>query len=266
MNQMTFVLGLNLAAVLCLMCLTWLLSLVRRDASIADVVWGLGFVLAAWLTFFQTPQGALCRKLLLCLLTTVWGLRLALYIALRKRGKGEDPRYRAWREQYGSRFWWVSLFKVFLLQGLLLWVISLATQIGQFTPAPGGLTGLDMAGLALWITGFFFEAVGDLQMARFKGNPDNKGKVMDRGLWAFTRHPNYFGESVMWWGLFLITLSTPGSAWTIISPALITFLLLRVSGVTLLEKGLKERRPAYQDYIARTSSFFPWFPGKRHHG
>ena len=151
-------------------------------------------------------------------------------------------------------------FTVFLLQGVLLWVISLVAQAGQWSPMPDRFIWLDGAGLLLWAVGFFFEAVGDYQLAAFKKNPANKGKAMSQGLWRYTRHPNYFGECLMWWGLFLVTLATPGSFWTIISPLTITFLLLKVSGVTLLERTIMETRPDYLEYQEKTSAFIPWFP------
>ena len=253
----------NFAAVMGFMTLVWALSVVIKNAGIADTFWGLGFVLVAWVTF-AAAEGYLGRRLLITLLVTVWGLRLALHIGRRSWGKGEDRRYQTWRRQYGERFWWISLFTVFLLQGALLWVISLVAQAGQWSPEPERLGWLDGAGFLLWVVGFFFEAVGDRQLATFKANPNNKGRVMARGLWRYTRHPNYFGECLMWWGIFLITLATPGSLWTIISPLTITFLLLRVSGVTLLERTIVETRPEYRDYQERTSAFIPWFPKKGH--
>ena len=256
------IMGGNLAVVLAMMFFAWMLSLVLKDAGIADIFWGLGFVLVTWGTFFLA-EGYLFRKVLITALVSIWGLRLALYIGLRKRGKGEDPRYQKWRSRHGNSFWWVSLFTVFGLQGILLWVISLVVQAGQIASTPPALHPLDGAGLLIWIVGFVFETVGDFQLARFKADLHNRGKVMDRGLWAYTRHPNYFGESIMWWGIFLITLSTPNSLWTVISPATITFLLLRVSGVTLLESTMTEKRPAYRAYKENTSAFFPWFPGKK---
>jgi steroid 5-alpha reductase family enzyme len=260
-NVMT-IMGVNLAALLGMMVCAWILSLLLKDSSIADVFWGLGFVLVAWTTFFLA-QGYLLRKLLIAILVSVWGLRLAFYIGLRKRGAGEDRRYQKWRHLYGKRFWWVSLFKIFGLQGILLWVISLVVQAGQIPPKPAGLGWLEGTGLLIWIIGFVFEALADFQLSRFKADPNNKGKVMDQGLWAYTRHPNYFGESLMWWGIFVITLSTPKSVWTVISPVTITFLLLKVSGVSLLEKTIVEKRPAYRAYKENTSAFIPWFPGKK---
>lgn len=255
------VLGWNMVVVSGMMLCAWILSLIMKDASIADIFWGLGFVLIAWVSFFLT-DGYLFRKILIVFLVSAWGLRLAVYIGLRKRGEGEDRRYKKWREEHGKHFWWVSLFTVFGLQGILLWVISFALQVGQIAPGPARLSWLDAAGLLVWVIGFIFETVGDYQLYRFKADPDNRGKVMDRGLWAYTRHPNYFGESLMWWGIFLIALSAPNSFWTVISPVTITFLLLRVSGVTLLEKNIVEKRPAYRAYKENTSPFFPWFPRK----
>jgi len=254
--------GLNLAAVMAMMVCAWILSLIIKNAGIADIFWGLGFVLIAWLTFFLA-DGYHSRKILLAVLVSIWGLRLAAYIGLRTRGKGEDHRYQTWRAQHGNNFWWVSLFNIFGLQGILLWVISLVVQAGQIASEPEGLGWMDVSGFMIWTIGFVFEAVADFQLYRFKADPVNRGKVMDRGLWAYTRHPNYFGESLIWWGIFLITLSTPNNLWTVISPVTITFLLLKVSGVTLLEKTMVEKRPAYRAYKENTSAFFPWFPGRK---
>ena len=250
-----------LAVILGLMTMLWLVSLLLKNSSIVDIFWGLGFMLIAWIACF-VAEGFSGRKILITGLTTVWGLRLAAHIFWRGRGKGEDRRYQAWRARYGESFWWVSLFTVFGLQAVLLWVISLVLQVGQLSPTPERLGWLDWAGASLWAAGFAFEAISDGQLLRFKADPANRGKVMDRGLWAYSRHPNYFGECLVWWGLFFITLSTPGSLWTIISPLTITFLLLKVSGVTLLEKTILETRPAYRDYMERTSPFIPW-PGWR---
>lgn len=251
----------NLLVVMALMSGVWLLSLIKRDASIVDVFWGLGFVVVAWLTFLR-PDGYLGRKILLTGLTTLWGLRLAIYILIRNWGQGEDRRYQAWRAQYGVRFWWVSLFTVFLLQAGLLWIISLVVQVGELSPEPARFIWLDLLGTLVCLFGFSFEALSDWQLYRFKADPANNGKVMNKGLWGYSRHPNYFGESLVWWGLFLITLATPGSGWVVISPLLITFLLLKVSGVTLLEKTIVDSRPEYEEYRKSTSSFIPWFSKK----
>lgn len=252
-------LSLNLLAAVLFMGSVWLLSLPTRNASLADIFWGPGFVLLAWWSFALT-DGYVGRKLLLALLTTAWGLRLSLHIAWRNWGQGEDRRYQAWRAKRAESFWWVSLFTVFLTQAVLLWLVSLAVQIGQLSPTPARLTSLDLLGALVWAVGFIWEAVADWQLARFKADPANRGKVMNRGLWAYSRHPNYFGESLIWWGLFLIALATPLGWWALVSPVVITFLLLRVSGVTLLEKDIVERRPEYREYLETTSAFIPWFP------
>jgi steroid 5-alpha reductase family enzyme len=248
----------NLGAVIAMMLAVWVLSLIKRDASIVDVFWGLGFVLVAWLTFFEA-DGYPGRKALITVLTTLWGLRLALYILIRSWGHGEDRRYQAWRARHGGRFWWVSLFTVFGLQGVLLWVISLVLQVGQISAVPARLVMFDLLGAIVWAVGFLFEFVADWQLYRFKADPENRGRVMDKGLWAYTRHPNYFGECLVWWGIFLVTLATPGGVLAIISPIVLTFLLLKVSGVTLLERSIVDTRPEYREYMKTTSSFFPWF-------
>jgi steroid 5-alpha reductase family enzyme len=254
---------INFFAVAVMMVAGWLISLRRDNVTVVDSLWGIGFVLIAWLTFVLS-DGYRQRALLLAVLTTVWGLRLTLYLSRRNLGKAEDPRYTTWRRKYGDRFWIVSLFNVFLIQAVFLWVIALAMQYGQMALSPARLTWLDIFGTLIWLVGFCFEAVGDWQLARFKSDPANKGKVMDRGLWAYTRHPNYFGEAMVWWGVFLIALSTPGSLWTVVSPIVITITLLKITGVALTEKVILEKRPAYREYIAKTSSFFPWFPKRSH--
>ena len=255
------VLAWNLAAVTAMMLLGWIMSLVKKNVTLVDSLWGLGFVLIAWITFSLT-DGYHGRQLLLAGLTTIWGLRLSAHLTWRNWGKGEDPRYGSWRQASGRRFWIISLFKVFLLQALFLWVIALTIQYGQASPRPAHWTWLDFLGLIIWLVGFVFESVGDWQLARFKADSANKGKVMDRGLWAYSRHPNYFGECLIWWGLFLIALSAPHSWWTVVSPLVITAVLLKMTGIPLMEKSIVDTRPGYRDYIRRTSAFFPWFPKK----
>jgi steroid 5-alpha reductase family enzyme len=259
LGQTLITLGTTLALTLTLMFLLWLLSLARKDASIVDSFWGVGFAAIAWVCFAIT-NGYTPRKLLITTLVTIWGLRLAIHIFRRNHGKGEDFRYRRMRARYKERFALVSLFTVFGLQGVLMWVISFPVQVAQISPAPDRLTWLDYLGVAVWVIGFLFEAVGDWQLMRFKADSNNRGKVMDRGLWAYTRHPNYFGDATLWWGLFLIALSTPGSLWTVISPLVMTVLLIKVSGVALLEKSLVKTKPQYGDYLRRTNAFFPWIP------
>ncbi len=249
----------NVIAVVALMVAVWPFSVIKRDSSIVDVFWGLGFVLVAWNTFAH-GEGYIWRNLLVVVLVTIWGFRLALHIYARNLGKGEDPRYQAFRRKAGDIYWFTSLFQVFLLQALLLWIISLSVQVAQMRHMPFHFTWVDFVGLALWITGFVFEAGGDYQLARFKANPANKGKVLDSGLWRYTRHPNYFGESLIWWGIFLIAAANPENIPVVISPALITFLLLKVSGVTLTEKTILNSKPQYEDYMRRTSAFIPMPP------
>ena len=244
------------AAIAALMLATWLVSLALRDASIVDIVWGPGFVLVAWVAF-AVGDGSGTRRALVVALTTLWGLRLAAYLAWRNIGKPEDYRYRAMRRRYGARFPLVSLFLVFGLQGVLMWTVSLPVQAAQVPDDPSGLVVLDFIGIALWCTGMFFETVGDVQLARFKSDPANKGSVMDRGLWRYTRHPNYFGDFCVWWGLYAIALATGDAWWSVVGPLVMSVLLMRVSGVALLERHMTRSRPGYEEYARRTSAFFP---------
>jgi steroid 5-alpha reductase family enzyme len=248
-------------AILAFMTAIWLLSLALRNSSIVDIFWGPGFVMTGWLYFALTPDGFAPRKMTLVVLVTLWGLRLGIHILRRNWGKPEDFRYAKWREEEGARWWWFSFFKVFLLQGILLWIISAPLLAAQVGGTPDGLTLLDYAAIIVWATGFLFEALGDAQLARFKADPANKGKVLNTGLWRYTRHPNYFGDSVQWWGYYLLSLAA-GGWWTVFSPALMTFLLIRVSGVAMLERTLKEK-PGYREYVETTSAFVPWYPRKR---
>jgi len=243
-------------AVASLMLAGWLLSLAVRDVSIIDILWGLGFVLLAWVVFVGA-DGSDARRTLLLILVTVWGLRLSGYLAWRNIGEAEDFRYREMRERHGARFPLVSLITVFALQGVAMWVVSLPVQEGMDAPTPAGLGLLDFLGIAVWAIGLTFEGLGDFQLARFKADDANTGQVMDRGLWRYTRHPNYFGDFMVWWGIYLIALSTGDAWWTIVSPLVMSVLLMRVSGVGMLEKTIGERRPAYAEYKRRTSTFFP---------
>lgn len=252
----------GLVAALGLTTVVWLGSLVKRDVSIVDIFWSLGFVMLAWLYRSQVPIESF-RQTLVPVLVTLWGLRLSLYIFWRNWGQGEDYRYAAMRTKYGKSFPLLSLPIVFWLQGALFWIIAMPLLQVQISRQPGGWTWLDALGLALFSVGLFFEAVGDLQLARFKADPANEGKVMDRGLWRYTRHPNYFGDATLWWGLGCFALATTGSLWTLVGPALMSLLIVKVSGVALLEKGLDGTKPKYRDYVRRTSAFFPWPPKER---
>lgn len=246
-------------AILALMTVLWLVSVAVKDASIVDAFWGPGFGVAA-LAYLAVSTGWPPRQGLSVALTLIWGLRLGVHIFRRNHGKGEDYRYQQFRQHYGpERYWWVSFFQVFLLQGGLMWIISTPLLAAQLSPAPAGWTVWDGLGALLWGVGFAFETIGDWQLARFKADPANKGQVMTRGLWRYTRHPNYFGDACVWWGLWLIACSAPWGWVTVFAPALMTFMLVRVSGVALLEQNMS-RRPGYAAYVARTSAFFPWPP------
>jgi steroid 5-alpha reductase family enzyme len=240
----------------------WLLSLALKNASIIDIFWGLGFVLLATL-YHVTLDGFGGRNVLITSLVLVWGLRLGLHIFWRNRGHGEDYRYQKWRERAGEKFWWTSYFRVFLLQGMLLWVISMPLLAAIINQDPDHFTALDVLGAAVWAMGFFFEAVGDWQLARFKADPANEGKVMDRGIWRYTRHPNYFGDATLWWGYFLIAAGTTDGWLTLFSPIIMTVLLVRISGAALLERGLKKTKPGYPEYVEGTSGFIPWLPARK---
>jgi steroid 5-alpha reductase family enzyme len=242
---------LSLTLILFLMTLLWLYSLRIKNASIVDIFWGTGFAITAWF-YCAFAEGFLPRNLLLASLVTIWGLRLSIHIFRRNHGQPEDFRYRTWREEHGAPWTWWSWVQVFALQGLILWIVSLPLLAGMMKSNSWSI--FDGLGLALWLVGFVFEAGGDYQLARFKANPANKGKLLTTGLWMLTRHPNYFGDAVVWWGHFCFAL--PGGGWTVFAPFLMTFLLLRVSGVTMLEKTMKVR-PGYEAYTRDTPAFFP---------
>ncbi len=242
-------------AIAMLMIATWAVSVTLVNASIVDIVWGLGFVTVAWVVRWLV-DGNDHRQWLLVAMTTLWGLRLAAYLWWRNHGNGEDFRYRAMRRRAGGGFWLSSLLRVFVVQGVLMWVVSLPVQLGQVpsTPDVGWLAWL---GVAVWGVGLAFETIGDLQLARFKADPATAGTVMDRGLWRYTRHPNYFGDACVWWGIALVAAESGLGAWGLVGAVVMTVLLRRVSGVTLLERSLVKRRAGYEDYVARTSPFVP---------
>ena len=241
---------------------TWIASLVRHDVSLVDRMWSLMIAVPALVYATQTSWAS-PRAIALQVLVLAWGLRLAAYITWRNWGHGEDRRYQQIRARNQPHFALKSLYLVFALQMALAWIVS--------APALAALAGtrdfgaLDVAGIVVALAGFLFEAIGDAQMAAFKRDAANRGQVMDRGLWRYTRHPNYFGEACFWWGIGLIALAAGGTAaiWTLLSPLLMTVLLLKVSGVAMLEKDIGERRPAYRDYIARTNAFIPGPPRRQ---
>lgn len=248
--------GVGLAAALGMGIGGWLISILVKDVSIVDSLWSLFFLLMGITFVLLTPELSE-RALLVFFLMTIWAVRLSTFISRRNWGHGEDRRYQAIRADNEPGFWWKSLYLVFGLQAILAWIIALPLLAAIVSPAPLGW--LDVVAAGLWGIGLFFETVGDQQLADFKARPENAGQVMDRGLWRYTRHPNYFGEACIWWGFFLFALAA-GGWWSIVSPLLMTLLLLKVSGVSLLEKDIEERRPGYREYVARTNAFIPGPP------
>ncbi len=232
----------------------FVLSLFKKRNDVADTAWGLGFVLVAWLSAYLIV-GIDWRSLIVCSLVSLWGLRLAWHIHKRNKNKAEDSRYKVWREQWGKWFYIRSYFQVYILQGALLFLVSLPILI--INKNTGSALGIfDLAGILIWILGFSFEVVGDRQLANFTKNPENKGKLLQSGLWAYTRHPNYFGEVTLWWGIFLMALAVPNGYIAIMGPLTITFLILKVSGIPLLEKKMSTN-PDFEDYKRKTSIFIP---------
>jgi steroid 5-alpha reductase family enzyme len=236
----------------------FLVSLIKKRNDVADIAWGLGFIILAWVSLFFSGVPTI-RGFLVTMLVSIWGIRLALHIYRRNRGKPEDYRYLAWRKEWGEWFFIRSYLQVYILQGLFLFfIIQPVLFINKSIETIGVL---DVFGVLVWLIGFYFESTGDRQLKQFISNPTNKGKIMNQGLWRYTRHPNYFGEVTQWWGMFLIALSIPNGIFTIIGPLTITFLILFVSGVPLLERKYAGR-PDFEEYKKRTSVFFP-MPPKR---
>ena len=254
---MTAVFIMTTASILVYMTGWFIAAQICGRNDIADVAWGLGFILATVVSLLAGGIYPL-RGLLISALVLIWGIRLALHIHNRNRGKGEDPRYRKWREEWGKWFVLRSFLQVFMLQGILLLMVAIPVIfVNQAPAAPLGW--LDLPGLAIWLYGLVFEAIGDWQLLKFIRNPDNKGKLMTTGLWRYTRHPNYFGEVALWWGIWLMTLPLPGGWLTVIGPLTITFLILKVSGIPMLENPYEDRAD-FQEYKCRTSVFFPLPP------
>jgi steroid 5-alpha reductase family enzyme len=248
--------GLGLAYALALGMLAWLIHIARGDAGIADSFWSLYFLAMASIYALSTAVAG-DRAVLVLFLVALWAMRLSAYVTQRNWGGPEDRRYAAMRAEHDPGFWWKSIYLVFGLQPVLAWIISLPLLTIMLGSSPLGW--LDYFALGLWLLGLFFETVGDQQLAEFKSRPRNTDQVMDRGLWRYTRHPNYFGEACIWWAFYLFAVAA-GGWWTIVSPLLSTWLLLRLSGVALLERTIVERRPGYRDYIARTNAFLPGPP------
>ena len=237
--------------------LLWGVSLLLRDASIVDPIWGLGFALLAGATYLGTEQASTTATVILTLVC-LWGVRLSGYLSWRNWGEPEDRRYQDMRKKHGNLFPIVSLFTVFLLQAVLMWVIALPVQMGILR---GGLwQPIRYAGVLLWLVGLCFESIGDYQLARFKADPKNKGEVLNRGLWRYTRHPNYFGDFLVWWGIYFVAVEQESWWWTLVGPLLMSWLLIRVSGVRLLEGSLNHRIDGYSEYQRTTSAFLPMPP------
>jgi steroid 5-alpha reductase family enzyme len=249
---------IHLAIVLGPMLLLWVTSLALRDVSIVDIFWGMGFVWLSGLLLYQRSSIG-TQQLFLTGVVALWGVRLSLYLLWRNHGSGEDRRYRAIRANNSPGFWWKSLFIVFGLQGVLITIVSLPVQAALTGPAQD-MRSIHWLGLFIAMVGIGFESVADLQLSRFKSNVNNRGKVLDRGLWRYTRHPNYFGDFLVWWGILLLSWTTVDMAWVALGPAVMTFFLLKVSGVALLESDIAKRRPQYKSYVRRTSAFIPWIP------
>jgi steroid 5-alpha reductase family enzyme len=242
-------------AVAALMLAMWVASLVLKDVSIVDPVWGPAFALTAVVAAL-VADGCSGRRVLLAVLIGVWGLRLGAHLTVRKLGeREEDRRYQALRARHPRNFALFSLVVVFGLQGVLVVLVSLPVQVAD---TRGGSLGLALVpGVVVWLVGLSFELVGDEQLRRFKARPESKGQVMDRGLWHYTRHPNYFGDACVWWGIWLVALPAGGTWWTAVGPLVMTWLLVRGSGAATLERDIGERRPPYAEYIRKTSGFIP---------
>ena len=258
MNFSIYLMGL--LAILTLATCTWAVSVMKRDVSIVDGIWSIMLLVAA-LVYSSNVDLYTARSSLILTLVLVWAVRLSLHIIVRNWGEPEDRRYRDIREKYEPNFALKSLGIIFVFQGLLAWIISMPLWAALTVPIEIGT--LDFLAMALWTVGMAFETVGDWQLARFQANPANRGKVLNTGLWRYTRHPNYFGECVIWWGFYMFAIPV-GGWWTIIAPFLLTYMLLKFSGVSLLEETIVARRPAYQEYMASTNAFIPGPPKEIH--
>ena len=257
MGNAMLIAAFTIAAV---MVTTWIISLIIKNASIVDIVWGAGFAVTSWV-LAATVDGNSGRQLLLAVMVGLWGMRLALYLAKRNIGHGEDWRYKAMRKKKGKNFGVISLVTVFGLQGVLMWTVSLPVILGNADNSPG-VGPIAVMGIMLWLVGLTFEAVGDYQLTKFKKDPSNATKVMDKGLWSLTRHPNYFGDALLWWGIGIVGAETGSGIFGLVGPLVMTFFLLKVSGVPMLERSLSRRREGYADYVAKTSGFIPRPPKK----
>ena len=250
-----------LVSIVFLMTVMWVISVVLHNASIVDLFWGIGFIITA-IIYLLLGEGFETRKILVLGLLAIWGFRLSIHLSVRNFGKPEDFRYKEFRKKYGEkRYWWISFFQVFLLQGVILWVISLPLfGVMHFTNA-NTLEVLDFIAIVIWTIGFLFETLGDYQLKKFKADAKNKGEVLKTGLWKYSRHPNYFGNAMVWWGFGVFSLAS-GCYLGLLGSILMTLLLMKVSGASLLERTLRNSKKGYKEYMKQTNAFFPWIPKK----
>jgi steroid 5-alpha reductase family enzyme len=250
----------GLALVILFMFLLWIVSVVKTNASIVDPFWGFLYVMMVWYYFYLIPEHSI-RSYVVLALVSIWGLRLSIFLGWRNAGKGEDFRYQKFRQDYGpEKYWWISFFQVFLLQGVLAWMVS-APLLGAIKGVNSPFGVIDILAIIIWLIGFVFEAGGDYQLTKFKSNPNNKGKLLKTGLWKYTRHPNYFGDGFQWIAFALFSVANQ-SYLPILSAILMNFLLVKVSGVRLLEKTLSSSKPGYEEYVRKTPAYIPWIPKK----
>lgn len=241
--------------------LIWVISVYLKDASIVDIFWGAGFILVSAFYFLIT-ETFYARKFIMIAMVLIWGLRLSVHIMWRNMGKEEDFRYRKFRKKYGMRrYWWFSYFQVFLLQGFVLWLVSAPLLAVQYFTEDGILGIIDYVAVGVWLIGFLWESIADWQLLQFKSKSENEGKIMKTGLWKYSRHPNYFGDVLVWWGFGLLSVAA-GSYIPLLSSVLMTYILIKVSGISMLEKTLLQTKPGYSEYIKTTSAIIPWFPKK----
>ena len=249
------------AALAVFICLTvlWAVSVAIRDASIIDIFWGAGFVVCNWVSLALYAGDISSRQWLVHALVTLWGLRLAIHLFIRNAGHGEDARYQRWRAAGGPNWWLKTWYRIYLFQGLIMMIVAAPVIVVNMPGAQPALGWLDGLGLLVWLCGFTFEVVSDQQLIVFKRNPDNSGKVLDTGLWRYSLHPNYFGDALQWWGIWLVVAGAPGGIYTFIGPALMTATFIFISN-GVLERALTRSRPDYKAHIERTSRFFPLPP------
>jgi len=263
MPEVVIILAINAGVILALFVAAWAICVAMRDCTPVDSLWGLGMGVVAVSTFLQTGGGTQ-RRVVLTAICVAWALRLGSYLLWRWRDHGPDRRYvRMLDKAKAERGWgygYAAFRLVFMLQMPLLWLVCLPVQLGQIEAQPAMLGTLGYIGAALAVAGLIFESVADWQLVRFKKNPANEGKVLDKGLWRYTRHPNYFGDACVWWGLWLIAAETQLGLFAVIGPIYLVYTLTRWSGMPTVEGRMRRRKPEYEDYVRRTSGFIPWPP------